>query len=60
MRSHRIPSTSYPGWVRIAVCLTPPTCVLALSVGAAFGTTISLGIAIGVASLCGLVIRDVL
>lgn len=49
----------YPLWVRVVCCVTPLLCVLALSVSAAFGTTISLGIAVGVASLCGLVIRHV-
>lgn len=49
----------YPLWVRVVCCVTPLLCVLALSVGAAFGTTITWGIAIAVASLCGFVIRQV-
>ncbi len=59
MRSHKMDSTSYPGWVRIAVCLTPFVCVLAVSVGAALGTTITWGISIAVGGLCVLVIRQV-
>lgn len=51
---------SYPLWLRVVCCVTPLLCVLALSIGAAFGTAISWGIAIAVGTLCGLVIRHVL
>ncbi len=54
-QSHR----RYPLWMRIACCLTPFACVLAVSVGAAFGTTITWGISIAVGGLCVLVIRHV-